>query len=150
MLQRIQTVFLLLSVVCMGLYLWFPLIAVESPTFNDVVQGWGVGISWVISDQPYIILINAILTGSAIGLTLLNIFMFKKRSLQLLLCWFALILIASAAGFVFYKYQTKVFVGDVLLTPWNLLAAGAALLQLLAWYFIRKDEQLVKSLDRLR
>ena len=150
MIQRIQTVFLLLSIIVLGLFLWFPLIAVESPNFNDVVQGWGVGVSWVFNDQPYIYLINSILTGTAIGISLLNIFLYKKRGLQMLLCWFAIILIASAEGFVFFKYQTKVFVGDVILTPWNLLAAAAVVLQVLAFFFIRKDEDLVRSLDRLR
>ncbi|MES2621440.1 MAG: DUF4293 domain-containing protein [Bacteroidota bacterium] len=150
MIQRIQTLFLLLSAITLGLFLWLPLIAVENVSFKDSIQGWQIGHTLPLSDIPYIIFLNAILAGTAFGFTILNIFLFKKRSVQMLFCWFAILLIVSAEGFVYYKYQTKIFIGDVLLTPWNILAIVAVILQILAFVFIRKDEELVKSLDRLR
>jgi hypothetical protein len=150
MIQRIQTVFLLLSAIALGLFLWLPLLGVESSAFKDSVRGWQIGHSVPVFDVPYIIFFNAIFTGTAIGFTLLTIFLFKKRSLQMLLCWFSILLIAFAEGFVYYKYEMKVFVGDVILTPWNILALIAVLFQLLAFWYIRKDEALIKSVDRLR
>lgn len=150
MIQRIQTVFLLLSAITLGLFLWLPLIGVENVNFKDTIPGWQIGHTLTVSDIPYIIFFNAILTGTAVGFTLINIFLFKKRSVQMLFCWLSILLIASAEGFVYYKYQTKIFMGDVLLTPWNILAIVAVILQILAFVFIRKDDELVKSLDRLR
>jgi hypothetical protein len=150
MIQRIQTVFLFLSAVSLGLFLWFPLINVEAKAFNDNMKGWEIGHTLPVADVPYIIFFNAILTGTAIGLTLINIFLFKKRSIQVLLCWSSILFIACAEGFVYYKYQTKIFMGDVIFTPWNILALVAGILQILAFIFIRKDEALIKSLDRLR
>lgn len=150
MIQRIQTVFLLLAIICLGLFLWMPLIMVEANHYTDSIQGYLVGHSVPIGDQPYIIFINAILIGSAAGLTLIAIFLYKKRNLQMLLCVFAVILIAAAQAFVFYKYQTKVFMGDVILRKWNLFSALAAVFELLAFVYIRKDEEKIKSLDRLR
>jgi len=150
MIQRIQTVFLLLAIVSLGLFLWMPLITVEATGFSNHQQGYEVGHTLPVGDQPYIIFFNAILTGTAIGLSLIAIFLFKKRSFQMLLCWFAIILIVAAEAFVFYKYQTKVFIGDVVLRKWNLLAAVAVVFEILAFAYIRKDEETIKSLDRLR
>ena len=68
----------------------------------------------------------------------------------MLFCWFSILFIASSEGFVYFKYQTKIFLGDVILTPWNLLAIAAIVLQILAFIYMRKDEALLKSVDRLR
>jgi hypothetical protein len=150
MIQRIQTVFLLLAIVTLGLFLWFPVLEKEAPHFNDFIQGWAVGHSVPIAGESYIVFFNSIFTGTAIGFALIAIFLFKKRNLQMLFCWFSILFIACGEGFVYYKYQTLVFRGDVILTPWNLLTVASAACLIAAVFFIRKDEELVKSLDRLR
>lgn len=150
MIQRIQTVFLLLAIVALGLFLWLPLITVEAPHFSDSTKGFEVTHTLPFMQQPYIYFINAILVLTAIGFTLISIFLFKKRSLQTLLCWFAIVLIVSAQAFVFYKYQTKVFMGDVVFHEWNVFSAVAVVLEILAIVYIRKDEEKIRSLDRLR
>ena len=150
MIQRIQTVFLLLAIICLGLFLALPLLAVETNNFLDSTSGFEIGQSVVISGQPYKVFVNAIIVGSAAVLSLIAIFLYKKRSLQMLLCWFSVILIVSAVGFVFYKWQTRVFPGDVIFRKWNIMALGAVLFEILAIYFIRKDEETIRSLDRLR
>ncbi len=58
--------------------------------------------------------------------------------------------IVSAQAFVFYKYQTKVFMGDVVFREWNVFSAVAIVLEILAIVYIRKDEEKIRSLDRLR
>ena len=146
MIQRIQTVFLFLAVVALGLFLWMPLIRLEAPGLSESIQGWDVRHAFM----GYIYFINPILIGTAIGLTLINIFLYKNRDLQMLICWFAVVFTIAAAAYVYYKYYTKVFFGMVILTPWNLLAGAAVLFLILAWVNIRKDESLVKSVDRLR
>lgn len=150
MIQRIQTVFLFLAIVALALFLYLPLITSETPHFSVDAAGYEVGQSMRIADQPYIILINTILSASAMAVTLIAIFLYKKRSLQMLFVWFGIILIASAAGFVYYKWQTKIFVGDVIYRKWNIMALAAVLLEILAIYFIRKDEETIRSMDRLR
>lgn len=150
MIQRIQTVFLLLAIVALGLFLWMPLLTVEAPHFSDSIKGYLIGHTLPVGDQPYIIFFNCILVGTAAGLTLIAIFLYKKRSLQMLLCWFAIVLIVAAQAFVFYKFQTKVFMGDVVLRKWNLFSVVAIVLEILAFVYIRKDEETIKNLDRLR
>jgi len=146
MIQRIQTVFLFLAVVALGFFLWMPLIRLEAPGYKEAIQGWDVRHAF----NGYIYFINLILGGTAIGLTLINILMFKNRELQMLICWFTLAFIGAAELYVYYKYETKVFFGDVVFTPYNALAGVAALLIIAAWFYIRKDENTIKSMDRLR
>ena len=150
MIQRLQTVFLLLAIISLGLFLWLPLVGVETTNFTDATSGWQISHTLRITGEPYIYFINLILTGSAMGLSFIAIFMFKYRSLQSMLCWFAIPLIAGAEAFVYFKYTTRVFRGDVLLTPWNLLALVAIAFHIAAIIYIRKDEKLIQSVDRLR
>ncbi len=149
MIQRIQTVFLLLALIAMALFIWAPVVNFEPKMFNHLngLRGWETG----YRGFGYFWFLNAILSGTAIGLTLINIFLFKMRDLQMLLCIFAVVFIAVAQAFVYYIYQTYPWPsGYVILTWWNILAPIAIVLQLLAWFYIRKDEHLIKSLDRLR
>ena len=146
MIQRIQTVFLLLAIVSLALFLYLPLIQLERPNFTEDIHG--IDVTYLANG--YIYFINVIFAAIAAGITLINIFLFKKRSIQMLFCWSAIVFIGAAFAFVFYRYQTKVFQGDVILTYWNLLALAAALFEVLAFVYIKKDEELVKSLDRLR
>lgn len=156
MIQRIQTVFLLLAIVSLGLFLWLPLVQFQDMSGHRDIFGWQV--SHLFSG--YIYFINAILTGTALGLTLINIFLFKNRSLQMLLCWFAILFIVTAEGYVFYEYHSwpcgynvflhRVVSCDVYLRKWNLLAVTAIAFEILALVYIRKDESLIESMDRLR
>lgn len=150
MLQRIQTLFLLLAIILLGLFLWLPVLAVEAPKVNSSLQGYDITHTMRFMEQPYVYYFNAIFIGTAIAFSLINIFLFKKRGLQMLLCWFSVLLIASGEIFVYYKYQIMVFDGDVILTYWNLLPLAAIALHILAIVFIRKDEALLASVDRLR
>ena len=147
MIQRIQTVFLLLALVAIGLFLWFPLIQTEIR--NHVAMEFR-GYEIYYRAYGYLFFVNGILAGTAAGLTLINIFLFSNRSLQKLICWFAIVLIAFAQAYVYYNWQTFVFFGDVVLRKWNLFAELAIVFEILAFYFIRKDEEMVKGMDRLR
>ncbi len=150
MIQRIQTVFLLLSIVALGLFLWLPLLQMEQGSYTHAFKGWEVYARHTFESGPYLIFLNAILTGTAAGLTLINIFLYKKRSFQMLLCWFSILLIVTAQAFVYYEYQTMVYVGDVVLRKWNLFSFVAIGFEILAFAYIRKDEEKIKSLNRLR
>lgn len=146
MIQRIQTVFLLLAVITLGVFLWMPLLQLQAANYSESIPGWDIRHFF----NGYIFFVNVILTGVAAGFAFIAIFLFKKRSLQIVFGWLSILFIALAELFVYYKYQTKVFIGDVVFSWWNLLALTAAVLVLLAIVYIRKDENLLKSLERLR
>ena len=160
MIQRIQTVFLLLAVISIGVFLYMPLIGFSMNKDEQFKKGWEVGQTFVFSGQAYFYFITAIFAGTAAILTFINIFFYKNRSFQMLVCWFAIVFTVCAVGFVFYQYETrecyydsfskKILDCESILTPWNLLAIAAVVFEVAAYFFIRKDEELLKSADRLR
>jgi hypothetical protein len=150
MIQRIQTVYLLLAISAIGLFLGLPLLQLEAANYSDKLSGWQLTHTVRIFDQPYIVFFNAIIAGKAAGFALIAIFLFKWRGLQQLFCWFSIVAAASALAFAYFKFQTKIFLGDVVFTAWNALPIVAVVFLLLAIFAIRKDENLLKSLNRLR
>jgi hypothetical protein len=149
MIQRIQTIFLLLAIIALGLFLWMPLINTDPVLFNHAngLRGWEVPHRY----NGWLYMVNLIFAGTAIGLTLVGIFLFKRRDLQMLITWFCVVFIGAAVLFVYYEYRIFIYPGGfVIFTPWNALAGAAALFEILAFIYIRKDENTIKSLDRLR
>lgn len=150
MIQRVQTLLLIFALIAMTVLMMFPLIGLERDAFKKVIEGWEVGYSTLLGGESYKILINLILVGTAAGFSLISIFLFKYRAIQMAFCWIAILFMSFATGYVYYTFQTFVFAGYVVLTPWNLGYVAAIVLLIAAIIFIRKDDELVKSLDRLR
>lgn len=148
MLQRIQTIYLLLAITTIAAFLFAPVIRYEAPDIKYVndLQAWDV--------KPFIsgyfIFIIAILEGIAIGFSLIAIFLYKRRAFQIALSWLALLLHAACAAYIFYFFQTKENPIDIIYTVWNLAAIPPLIFLILAIINIKKDEALVKSMDRLR
>ena len=129
--QRIQTIFLLVSALASLAYLFVPIATVDELAIygkEDVIS-----------------------TAIAIGIALLSIFIisqFKDRKLQIRFCRISVLLAVSlAATSVFAAMQNSG-------TPNYAFAVGVPILiiiaLLLAYRNIKKDEDLVKSMDRFR
>lgn len=135
MIQRIQTVFLLLSVAANTVFVFLPLFrhAMQDPS------GW-------VSNG----LITAL--AGAVLLSLVAIFMFNNRPQQIQWVKRAMVFQILALGACIGIFFTAGRLGMHLL--WE--AAGVGLivagfvLQYLAIHFIHKDEELVQSMDRIR
>ncbi len=136
MIQRIQTVYLLISALLItGLYFWFP---VQVGKDEEVLFG---------PNQPLILgLIIATIT-----LAVISIFTFKKRQHQFVLNRLNILLHFVLLGVI--VYQSLTLSGEILVSEKGI---GALLLLIsivflvLANKAIKKDEDLVKSVDRLR
>lgn len=132
MIQRIQTIWLFLTSVA-------GLLAVLLP-----VAGTTVLFEYVL---------NSIL-ALAIILPLATIFLYKNRKLQIKLCYAVLILfmlLYILYGIFFALYPTTITASsNGVLLLWGALPLIAILLDVLAIRAIKKDEKLVRSLDRLR
>ncbi|MDB5154506.1 MAG: hypothetical protein JWR54_3257 [Mucilaginibacter sp.] len=155
MLQRIQSIWLLLaSLVIFSLFL-FPLV------HNVYVSGVPstIKVTGIYQDlngaeahtQSFIALIAA---TAVIGiLPLILIFLFRNRKQQIALCYGY---IAVVIGYSFWVSQTvKSFTDGVNLTTNNfgigaLLSSVSIVLVIMAAKAIQRDEKLVKSADRLR
>ncbi len=146
MIQRIQTIFLALAAAS-----GFGVLASHFATSSSVVSGSVLFSDGVFNVQDNIGLL--ILFALAGALALAGIFLFKNRQLQLKICRIALI--ANVLGFalaVLLLLQNLAGLDSVELSDG--LGAWLPIVYLvfgiLALRYINKDEQIVKSMDRLR
>lgn len=155
MIQRIQSVYLLLvSLVLFSLFL-FPL--VHNVYVNGVPST--IMVTGVFQDvngvQAHTQTFIALIAGTAIVaiLPLILIFLYKNRKQQVALCYGYMLIVF---GYSYWIAQTvKSMAGDVELAVRNfgigaLLSSIAIVLMIFAVKAIQRDEKLVKSADRLR
>jgi hypothetical protein len=153
MIQRIQTLYLVLVTVLSGLLLNGGLVTFTgtSELFSLSVLGISIisGNDQVIVENtvPLMILLNLIPL-----LSLITIFVFKKRNLQLKFTMLILVLIIVSiiAGVYYALYVSKKFGTEIIFNVKMIFPILSAIFAYLAYRGIRKDEQLVNSYDRLR
>lgn len=153
MLQRIQTVYLLIIVALMVAMLFLPLALLQA---GDQFYSFdATGIS-TIAAQPELVYptwgLFALTTVISI-LALVTIFLFRKRILQIRLCIFNAILMLGFYGlFGFFVWVLDGKMEDAILSVKIALSFPviALILDYLAIRNIGADEALVRSLDRLR
>lgn len=138
MIQRIQTVYLLLAASAMLLTLMMPLGQMESG---------GLMVEMPVSKN-----LMALIAGAISGLvSLANIFLFRNRPLQMRLSMLAGALSVLTLGVLIYAVLVT-YGGQPFMPSYQALMmpffAGA--FNLLAYRGIKADEQLVRSMDRLR
>jgi hypothetical protein len=151
MIQRIQTLFLLVIVVLSGLMLTGDLVAMDNGTgtiFSVSFAGLGNGDSaplqrlWPLSA---IILLVPLLS-------LVSVFMYKRRKIQMRLVM--LVLLFSLGTLFIGAFYVIMFDKKFPVTViWKVKALFPLISAILAWLAYRgilKDDMLVKSYDRLR
>lgn len=136
MLQRIQTVYLIISALIIGtLYVWFPTILNEA---NEVI---------ITKNEP---LVLGLIIGSVV-LAFISILNFKKRQLQFVLNRLNIILSFVLLGV--FVYRSLTLSGETLVSEKGigvLLPIISIVFLVMANKAIKRDEDLVKSVDRLR
>ncbi len=136
MIQRIQTFYMFLAALVIGaLYMWFPTLQDEAG--NAVLS----------KDSPLILG----LTGGVVLLCILSILNFKKRQLQFVLNRLSIILNFVLLGV--FVYRSLSLSGETLVSEKGigmLLPIISIVFLVLANKAIKRDEDLVKSVDRLR
>jgi len=146
MLQRIQTVFLILAALAFAALFEFPF------AVSDVAN------SGFLSDKDYDIYDSPVLlvmTALGVVIALVAVFLYKNRALQIRLSYVVIILgilLLVVAAILFYNQGATVLdnvkqIDDALGLYMPLLAF---VFGFLAARYIRKDEKLVRSMDRLR
>lgn len=153
MLQRIQTVYLLLVSILMLSLLFLPLAILQS---GDQFFTFDVfGLSTLLGEKELMHPTWGLLAMDVIILviTLVTIFLFKKRVLQIRLTIFNTILLLGFYGlFAYMIYDFKAMFGELVYTL-KFAAAFPAVCIVLNYLAIRNigaDEALVRSLNRLR
>ncbi|MDC3154234.1 DUF4293 domain-containing protein [Bacteroidota bacterium] len=129
MLQRIQSVFLFFSSIITLIMIFFvPIFEIESKEMFASDFLWAKVFLFI-----------------SVFLSLISINLYKSRKKQILLCSFSRTQITIALILLLFMYKKELNVKLELL-----LFAIPYLLLILSSYFIKKDEKLVKSSERIR
>ena len=139
MLQRKQTLWLLLSLITAILSFKFPFL-----TGTKIIKTIPTPGTELYASSNFLLLI---LTGALALLAAICIFMYKDRILQSRLCLLGILL--SVVVVVLFWMQRQEFVNSTL-ALFCILPIATLAGFIFAYQGIRKDEKLVKSLDKLR
>ena len=152
MLQRKQTVYLFFALIFMGLMFFFPLLRYIDPnskTYELTYLGM-VNIDsgdYIVKAIPLTILLVVIVL-----LLLITIFSYKKRILQMRLSVFSILLMLGSLGLIyFYSLHGKGKTGGEIFYLYPVIfPVISVILAFLAFKGVKKDEELVRSYDRIR
>lgn len=157
MIQRVQTIFLFLITVAMGVALTIPIwekAGAKSPEeahLTALAYSQQQGVTTYVNTVWYLALLIAL-----VGLvSLYAIFQYRNRLLQTALCAANALMLTAIMGIVLYRtlYEGKKYGSPddqgTFLTGFYALIA-ALVFNALANRFIRRDEKLVKDSNRLR
>ncbi len=136
MIQRQQTLWLLLATLCAFLTFQFPVFtgtAIDPPHDFTVVDG-GKSLFLILA------------TGASLIISFVTIFFFKDRPTQIKLCWLGILV--SILVLLFYYLEIKKLTGTLAL--WAVFPIIIPIAYFMAFRGIRRDQKLVKSLDKLR
>lgn len=154
MIQRIQSVYILVVIILISLLYFLPF---SSFTIEQDMSVYHLSIKGLIPDVgeqksllrviPLLILIPSISL-----LTIFSIFIFKRRMLQIRLCIVNIVLLVGLQGFLFYfvSVASHQLGGKTSYSLIFVFPVISAVITYLAIRRIAKDEALVRSLDRLR
>ncbi|MFT4062717.1 MAG: DUF4293 domain-containing protein [Edaphocola sp.] len=142
MIQRIQSVWLLLAALAMAAVFYFDLYKFTGATSAPPLS---IGENFL----------GIVLAALGIGLSLFAIFRFKNRKGQLGFVWLDILVALALQVWLFMDVNTKVNKPELANVPGHywfglFMPLIAVLLLFFARAGIAKDEKLVKSLDRLR
>ena len=135
MLQRIQSIWLLLATVCSFLTLKF-----EFYAGTDLL-----GQAAKLNAQTSLLL--TILAAGVGVASLISIFLFKQRKLQMRVAGIAFVVAAAFITLLFLQFK---FFTSGTISLWSVFYFAIPVFLLLAIRGIWKDEKLIKSMDKLR
>ncbi len=150
MLQRIQTLFLLIAEVLITLMFFMPLaqFIIDNKVYNFDYRAIQMpGAEPLFKTYSLAVLLTVILL-----LIFITIFLYKNRRLQMRLCIYNILLNIGFYG-LFYFYYHQVVSINKLTYSFEIASVFPLITIILLWLAfrgIRKDDLLVKSVDRIR
>lgn len=150
MIQRIQTIYLLLISICFTLILFFPIAEIN----DNILSVWSLksSIGVVLSPTYYLGLLSLMIAT----ISLVTIFLYTKRMLQNKLCVAMFIMIILFLSLMFFIYPEfvfyKMFGKDAVInfSIYSIIGVLPLAFVMLANKAILKDEKKVRAADRLR
>lgn len=150
MLQRIQSVYLILAAAAMLISVTLPLVSFYFNTEEVLFEAMGIYLNGELTDSTWGLFVIGLMSSIA---ALITIFLYKNRILQIRLSIFNIVLMIGFYlyfGFIMYKVYpvenlefSKVGFGAI-------MPIVSIILTILAIRKIGADEALIRSLNRLR
>lgn len=149
MLQRKQTIYLLLALAALIVCLCLPIGKIDTTAGKVVVVWYNYGLTMdnALTAHP-LLFVELVVTGV---LTLITIFLYHRRKLQMALCLGCIFLCGAWYGsYVFYALETFNQLGEFHISFAACLPLVAVIFFFLARMGVKHDEELIKSMDRIR
>ena len=151
MLQRIQTLYLIIASFIVAALLKIPLMSLKTDTEILILHYRGL---FDFATKEYITtnLVGIILFVFIVFIPLIAIFLFKNRKLQMKLCNYGIIFnVLFLIDMAYYVFEAQSQVKLSLHSELGLLLPVISIILLfLAKINIKKDEDLIRSVDRIR
>lgn len=155
MIQRIQTVYLFLVFLLALLFLFFPKGTLDMDGMVYIIKSWGIALEEGVEKPDYshfLGIVSLVMPFIIMILSTYTTFIYKNRLLQIKLgkinIFLHVILVVST--FFYLDVIKKSFSGEFTYGVAVVFPLLAMIFLLLANRAIRKDEELIRSADRLR
>lgn len=143
MIQRVQTIYLLITILLSSLLFVFPFQS-NIVNFSEIVP---FRLS-ILNYENNLLMWASVLNLVAIIEALVIIFLYKIRNIQISLCYYLMVLNLVIIGLMYWG--TKDTDGLPTYKLPYIIPLINFILSFIAAHYIKKDEKLVKSADRLR
>jgi hypothetical protein len=145
MIQRVQSLYLFLVTVLSAVLFLVPLFSIQS--FAAATEPAGAQTPFMINTNSFLLILNC-----AIGaVAFISIFLYRKRVTQIKACNLTMILICVFVGLLFYTADTLNGMNQRVQYQFGTyLPLIQLVFTFLALRGIKRDEELVKSANRLR
>lgn len=145
MIQRIQTIFLILAALVFAALFKVPFAISDKPSVQILADG-----VFDVTDHP--VLMGLAIVGGL--LALISIFQFRKRKVQLKLGYLIIVMAILLPVIAFLLFTSALPHAEPSIAVEDqiglFLPLAAILFTAIANHYIKKDDKLVKSMDRLR
>lgn len=154
--QRIQTLWWIISIVAMAIFIGqdIILLASKGKTLADLALS-PMGVHELLADGKtlYTNWVGAALAGVSIAMSVICIFIYKMRTFQLRLSVLNSLLLLGlllSLGYITYLVMTRTGVSFSGITVWLSLPLVSIIAQIMAARAVLKDEVLIRMSERLR
>jgi len=153
MIQRIQSIYLFLAAILITAVYFLPLLGMEGNE-NIVYTFYTNGV--LMDGQQTLILSTwpvSIMVGAIALLLFINIFLYKRRIIQMRICIYSILLILGLYFLIWFyqnQFSAQIPIEEVQYFYGLIFPLLAIVFIWMAFKGIRKDERLVRSYDRIR
>lgn len=147
MIQRIQSIWLLLASITILCLLLVPVIGAETGKGYYILNGFGLHLEGTSQEKNIPLLASIILAGL---ISLINIFNFRNRKLQTRIASLNIFLTLALSFWLSQIIKGIEGIKTLDIEPGMFLPLATIIFTLLAIRGIKQDEKLIRSADRLR